>query len=81
MNNKISATFPIEITRKKRLMDRISDNIKREVKEKKPRCAICGRFIGVDDIMNDEITSVVKQDNHFRNEQQWYEHKSCRNED
>lgn len=53
-------------------------NLKNQIAKERPRCKICGQFFGIQQILNKEVISIIKQDNHFRNEQQWYEHKKCR---
>ena len=59
-------------------MSVIKENLKRQIKEEKPRCAVCGKFFGFRQIIHYEVISVIQQDNHFQIEDQWYEHKKCR---
>ena len=56
----------------------IKKALKKQIYDNKPRCSVCGKFFGLKEILNDEIITIIKEDNHFQSENQWYEHKKCR---
>jgi hypothetical protein len=47
------------------------------MKDKKPRCEKCGRFVGSTDFKKDNINVKFTPDTHFTTEKTEFEHKNC----